>query len=214
MKRWARRELGQDLRRVGLSYREIAQLVPVSRGTLSGWCRDIVLCAEHRARLMELRPSVIAVRDKAQRRRAASLTRAAGIRDAARAEAAFLIGEPTWLAGVVAYWAEGAKTSRELLFSNSDPDLITLFVDWTRAWLAVDPQRLSAKLHLHSGQDEHERRQFWSRVSGIPVERFGKTFIKSEGTGHRKNRLWRGRCRCASRAAAGTSTVSWGGSTA
>jgi hypothetical protein len=192
LKRWARRELGQELRRLGLSYREIASLVSVSRSTLSGWCRDIELSADQRARLAQMRPSAIALREKAARRRASAVARHEAIRRAAREEVASLIREPLWLAGVVAYWSEGAKTSRELLFSNSDAGLIQLFIRWSRDWLGVTPDRFSAKLHLHSGQDETERRRYWSEVSAIPLTRFGKTFIKPEGTGHRKNVLWGG----------------------
>lgn len=42
LKRWAKKELGQDLRRLGLSYGEISAVIPVSKGTLSGWCRDLL----------------------------------------------------------------------------------------------------------------------------------------------------------------------------
>lgn len=59
-------------------------------------------------------------------------------------------------------------------------------------YLDVPLTRLTPRLHLHSGQDEHERREYWSRATGIPVPRFRKTYIKPEGTGHRKNRLYNG----------------------
>jgi transposase len=54
LKRWERRELAESLRRLGLSYREIGQIIPVSRGTLSAWCRDIQLSPEQEARLRAL----------------------------------------------------------------------------------------------------------------------------------------------------------------
>jgi hypothetical protein len=100
--------------------------------------------------------------------------------------------DPLWVAGVVAYWAEGAKTSNELLFSNSDPAMINLFIRWAIRSLDLDADRFTARLHLHSGQSEDERVRYWSDRTGISATRFGKTFIKSEGSGHRKNRLWAG----------------------
>ncbi|NNC91958.1 MAG: hypothetical protein HKN80_05660, partial [Acidimicrobiia bacterium] len=36
---WNRAELGRSLRRLGLSYGEIMNLIPVPKGTLAGWCR-------------------------------------------------------------------------------------------------------------------------------------------------------------------------------
>ncbi len=35
-------------------------------------------------------------------------------------------------------------------------------------------------------------RQFWSEVTGIPIENFGKTFIKPAGKGFKKNNLYYG----------------------
>src|SRR5438445_9122868 len=69
LKRWERRELGQDLRMLGLSYREIAEVVPVTRGTLSGWCRDVVLSSELQERLRKKRPAQAALIAAGARRR-------------------------------------------------------------------------------------------------------------------------------------------------
>ena len=43
---WERAELGRALRRLGWTYGEIRELVPVPKGTLAGWCREITLSAE------------------------------------------------------------------------------------------------------------------------------------------------------------------------
>jgi hypothetical protein len=97
---------------------------------------------------------------------------------------------PFWLAGVVAYWSEGAKRDHSVRFSNSDPGLVGLFLAWARTYLEHTGFR--AALHLHSGQEEAERITFWSSVTGLARTDFGKTYIKAEGTGHRKNRLYQG----------------------
>lgn len=41
--RWKRAELGRTLRRAGWTYGEIMDLLPVAKGTLAGWCKDIRL---------------------------------------------------------------------------------------------------------------------------------------------------------------------------
>lgn len=188
LKRWERKEIGQTLRRMGFSYREIAALIPVSKGTLSGWCRDIPLREERRGELLGKRGRR---REIGQRLRQRALDRAAGIQEAARTAAIDLVRDAFWVAGVVAYWAEGSK-GKELSFANSDPRLIRLFIEWAEQFFGVPRSAMTIKLHLHSGQDEKERRDYWSHVTGIPVENFGKTFIKPEGTGHRKNHLYNG----------------------
>ena len=46
LSRWERSELGKDLRRSGLSYGEIMELIPVKKSTLATWCRDVALTDE------------------------------------------------------------------------------------------------------------------------------------------------------------------------
>ena len=191
LKRWERREIGQTLRRLGLSYREIAAVIPVHKGTLSGWCATLELSDEQLRRLAANRP-VIADRHRlGVARRMTARKKRAEIRSAAELEAVMLMTDPRWVAGVVAYWAEGGK-GKELQFANSDPDMIRLFLGWAITYLDVRLEHITIKLHLHSGQDEAERIQYWSTATGIPFPRFQKTYIKPEGTGHRKNTLYAG----------------------
>lgn len=52
--------------------------------------------------------------------------------------------------------------------------------------------RFRAQLHLHSGQNESTLKEFWFGITGIPRAQFVKSFIKPEGSGHRKNTLYHG----------------------
>jgi hypothetical protein len=197
LKQWERREIGQELRRSGLTYREIASVIPVAKGTLSGWCRDLQLAPAQRARL-EAALSRADVQRRSTRRSVGSvlrdraLARAADVRERGHSEAAIHIHDPFWVAGVVAYWAEGAKRHKDLSFSNSDPALVQLFIAWVEKYLGISRADLTAKLHLHSGQDEGERKSYWFAATGIPMGNFRKTYIKPEGTEHRKNVLYNG----------------------
>jgi hypothetical protein len=188
LKRWERREIGQTLRRLGLSYTEIAAVIPVSKGTLSGWCRDVELRADHVARLASMRPQTTV----GPVLRARNAARVETIREAARTEALGLAADPFWVAGVSLYWAEGAKRHNDVAFANSDPEMVRIFIQWARLYLDLAQDRFTAKLHLHDGQSEKERKAFWSDVTGIPESDFRKTFIKPEGSGHRKNVLYNG----------------------
>jgi hypothetical protein len=191
LKQWERRELGEQLRLLGLSYREIGQVIPVSKGTLSKWCRDIELTEEQQARLELKRPALAVRRRLGAERRMRARSRRAASRSAAAAEAVKLLTDSFWVGGVVAYWAEGAK-SQHLRFANSDPAMIKLFIAWSREYLGLDADRFTVALHLHSGQDEAERKEYWSYVTELPLEQFRKSFIKPQGTGHRKNVLYNG----------------------
>jgi hypothetical protein len=114
----------------------------------------------------------------------------------AEAEAAVpeLIPDPRWLAGTVLYWAEGSKSNRSLEMTNSDPEVLRIFIAWARAYHRQDAS-FSMALHLHEGNDEPEARRHWRSELNLPEATFQKTFIKPKGTGHRKNHLAWGVCR-------------------
>jgi hypothetical protein len=176
---------------MGLSFKEIAAVIPVHKGTLSGWCADLVLTPDQLKRLSEKRPALatqsrIGAARRMQARRERALTRSN-----AHEEARCMLHDPRWVAGVIAYWCEGSK-SGELRFANSDPALVRVFRDWSVNYLGVTFDRFTLALHLHNGQDEAERKQFWSLALAVPLSQFRKTYIKPEGTGHRKNLLYAG----------------------
>ena len=56
MSRWERSELGKDLRRLGLSYGEITDLISVKKSTLATWCRDVRLTEDQSAAIKSRRP--------------------------------------------------------------------------------------------------------------------------------------------------------------
>jgi hypothetical protein len=193
LKRWERKELGQELRRLGFTYWEIRKIIPVPKGTLAGWCQDIPLTPAQLDRIRSLGGNRAAGRAKAgallhQR----NVDRVAAIRAAARAEAAGLFHDAFWVAGVVAYWGEGAKTTNEFKFTNSDPELVNFFVRWAMKYFQLHHDSFTVCIHFHAGQNEADLRKFWSEATGIPLENFRKGHMKAEGTGHRKKILYYG----------------------
>src|SRR6476660_8945481 len=80
LKRWERREVAQGLRSIGLSYSEIRSVIPVATGTLSQWCRDVMLDEGLRRRLAAKRPRLDSVRALGARRRAEALAKAESTR--------------------------------------------------------------------------------------------------------------------------------------
>ena len=198
MKRWEQKELVQSLRREGFSYHEIIQRIPFSlaRSTMSHWCKDIELTPKQLDRLDGLyregsyRGRLLGPKTT-QRRRAAEVEI---IQAKAHAEVADLQRNKLWLAGLMLYWAEGNKAHR-VGVSNSDARLIAFMMKWFREYCRLPEGKFRAYLHLHSGQDEQAMKAFWANVTGLPISQFGKSYVKKEGTGHRKNILYHGTMR-------------------
>ncbi len=195
MKHWEKKELVQNLRHQGLSYKEIRQRIPftISKSTISDWCKDIELTSQQKDRLDKLfRDGSYRGRLLGSKATQAKRTREIEeIKEKARLEISSLSKNEFKLAGLMLYWAEGAK-SRYIDITNSDPSLIRFMTDWLRIICKVPEKRFRASLHLHSGQNEKQIKAYWSKITNIPIHRFGKSYIKKEGSGYRKNRLYNG----------------------
>lgn len=188
--RWDRAELGRSLRRLGMSYGEIMELIPVPKGTLAGWCREIQLTDEQMAALKERRGPGAGPRDTQWKRR----LEVEQIQAEARTFALQNLSDAFWVAGTVLYWGEGSKTTRRLEIANSDPRTLRLFITWTRRY--IDPgASFAAALNLHRNNNERQARLAWQFELGLEPSDFTRSYIKPEGTGHRKNHLTHGVCR-------------------
>ncbi|MBT8165467.1 MAG: hypothetical protein KJP22_07915 [Acidimicrobiia bacterium] len=187
--RWDRAELGRSLRCLGLSYGEIMEIIPVPKGTLAGWCRDIRLSTDQIAAIKERCGPAVGPRDTQWRRR----LEVEAIRSDARVFALEHLTDAFWMAGTVLYWGEGAKTKRSFSVANSDASALRLFMHWTRRYVEEHPVFV-LKLNLHANNDEALARDFWRHSLGAEAAEFYRTFIKPDGTGHRKNHLPHGVC--------------------
>lgn len=190
LSRWERSELGRELRRLGLSYGEIMELIPVKKSTLATWCRDVTLTEEQILAIKERRAPEPGIPRNTNRKRKAEI---AELRSIACDLAQELVHDPLWVAGLVLYWAEGAKTRNHLSMANTDPRALRLFIRWVR-WFIDPGASFSIALHLHEGNDEDSARRYWREQTGLGRANFHKTYIKPKGTGHRKNHLKQGIC--------------------
>ena len=190
LSRWERAQLGRALRRLGWSYGEIIKVIPVPKGTLANWCREIDLVDDQKQAIIDRTGSRRGVPRDTQRKRRAETNR---IQEEAGKIARAHMDDPFWVAGTVMYWAEGNKVGRRLGLANSDPRALRLFVEWTRTYHSAEAEFV-LKLNLHEGNDEAGARSFWEKTLGLTGVEFHRTFIKPEGTGHRKNHLGQGVC--------------------
>lgn len=189
--RWERSELGKALRRLGLTYGEIREIIPVPKGTLSNWCRSVELSERQVEEIRARMPSQKGVPKDSQWKRRIEIQR---IREEATRFANEHRTDSLFVAGVVLYWAEGSKWRNDFAVANTDPAALRLFVSWVRVYLDRRAAfRLS--LHLHDGNNEGLAKSYWRSELGLPEAEFTKTYIKPRGTGHRKNRLPAGVCR-------------------
>lgn len=178
------------LRKRGLSYGEIKKDVNVAKSTLSLWLKSIPLTPEQRKRLYT--NSILNMARGAQSQRERRKREIQKILKESEKEIRLPLSFETYrLLGAGLYWAEGRKTSG-FGVTNSDPHFILFMVRWFERIFKISPRDLKAWLNIYPQQDDQELKQFWSQLTGIPFENFGKSFIKPANKGYKKNNLYYG----------------------
>lgn len=187
-KRWQLKEKARELRSQGFSYSEILNEIPVSKSTISLWCRDIPLSAEQLKRLGGLYDQQYRGAKANSLKRKTEVLK---IKSDAHKLISKLSSYELLLCGTMLYWAEGSKASATGI-TNSDPNMIRFMMVWFRDVLGINDKDFRVGLNIHSGQSEDEIRLFWSELTRIPLSQFHKTYIKPEGSGYKKNKLYYG----------------------
>ncbi|MDO8582589.1 MAG: hypothetical protein Q7R63_01160 [bacterium] len=187
----SKKERGIAMRIQGKSYGEIMKALEVSsKGTIAYWFRDIELSAEAKDLLkgkMELARQRNLIDFNIKRTQAIVQENTA-----IRLESAKHIGKLSkrelLLIGTALYWGEG--TTRELVrgyqrvgFSNSNPDMIKIFMRYAREILKVEEAHINVEVSIHPNIEEKDAEKFWSKITNIPFERvYIFTVVSPSGT--------------------------------
>lgn len=83
------------------------------------------------------------------------------------------------------YWGEGYKGSNNkpskiVDFTNSDPEMIRLFLFALRNLYKVDEKKFRVQLYCYSDQNLRSLIKFWSSLTSISAEQFIKPFVRSD----------------------------------
>lgn len=95
--------------------------------------------------------------------------------------------EKLQIAGIMLYWGEGTKSGNCVTLSNSNPEMIMIFLKFLRNVCGISENRIRALLHIYPDHNEKRLKNFWSRTTKIPECQFSKTFIhKKKGGTYKK----------------------------
>jgi AcrR family transcriptional regulator len=141
----------------GLPINEIARRLGVSKSSVSHWVRDIELTADQQRALRSMNPAynrqINGARSNAARAREARERAQESGRVRARR------GDSLHLAGCMLFLAEGSRSRNRVRFTNSDPDILRLFVTFLRTCFHVSDEqiRLTCNLSKHSKTKRQNR---------------------------------------------------------
>jgi predicted DNA-binding protein YlxM (UPF0122 family) len=161
----------------GLSLKEIAERLSVSKSSVSAWVRDIELTPEQHLRLSDSnrlygRQALAHAAWNAHHRERRQAAQAEG-RRLARA------GDPFHAAGCMLFWAEGSKSRNQMVFSNSDPNMVRFYVAFLRRYFQLEDEAITIRCYLYCDHTERqiEIENFWLETLDLPRDSLRKTML-------------------------------------
>jgi len=183
-----------ELRKQGLTYSEIQKFIPVTKGMLSFWLKDLILSDEEKDKLY----SRTSDRRSSGRSKSISTNRNKRLnREIVAFEDAKKLfvemqSDPKFLIGIALYWAEGAKKHNVFQFVNSDPDMVVFMFNWIQKYLKIDQIKIKCRLFIHKVSGYENIELFWAGKLGLQTSIFQQTIYKSTGYSVKKNPDYRG----------------------
>lgn len=162
----------------GVSIESLAKKFSVPRGTVYSWVKDVELSPEARrilsnnsvlgrevgrARMLEIRKHQ---QELLQDRSKELIENLKVDKKLAKVFCSLL------------FWAEGAKATNSLNFVNSDPIMIRAFLRFFRQGFEIDETKFRILVHIHAYHNDQQMKEYWSRVTNVPLSQFNESFQK------------------------------------
>ncbi len=184
-----------ELRKTGKSYNEIKKELGVPISTLSDW-----FCSQKWSNEISLN-----LRKKAQIGHILRIEKLNKIRGdnlhklyaEAEKEAVEdykkLRYHPLFIAGLMIYWGEGNKASRNRCgIANTEPQMIKVFINFLRNVCGISSEKIKAWILLYPDLNEKICKDYWIQNTGLKYSDFNKSIV-IQGR-HKTKRLSYGVC--------------------
>jgi hypothetical protein len=173
------------LRKKGLSYNDILKQVPVARSSLSLWLKDLPLTKNEKLVLRDrLDKNISRGRIKAASvLRSNRLQREKDLLPIAQAEFEKYACDPLFQLGIGLYWAEGAKSSGGVMFTNSDIEMVEVMLKWFENFTTYTRNSLRYRLYIHKPYAHENCEQQWADGLQVPRSAFTPTSYKPTSKG-------------------------------
>ena len=185
----------------GKSYREIREAFGVPKSTVSNWFGKTIkkpitrkAMLEHLARIRKLANIALKNKWEKKRKEEAQLLKVK-IEKEIKNYPLENIGFYKSLLAML-YWAEGTRCKRGsgVIFVNTDPDLMLLFITLLRKCYSIDENKFSIWLRVHYYHSIRKVKSFWSKLLNVPLNQFIKVSIKKRSKTKRFKKNFAGIC--------------------
>lgn len=183
------------LRIQGKTYKEIQDIIPnLSKSTLSGWLKNVKLNSSQKKKLEKNIEKIThnARLKSAWTRKEQRLEKIDKLFELAEKEYTILSKNSLFLLGLTLYWGEGNKKTQQFQFTNSDPHAIRAMMLWLTKIHKVPKEKIKIRLYTHRLYAHENCEDFWSKITGIPINKFQKTIYKQTIHKIKKNPGYKG----------------------
>ena len=172
------------LRREGYSYELIKQRLGVSKSTLCDWLKTVPF-KPNKETLERMDRGRIKSSKTASKRKFLRINECKRV---AKNELGILTKRDLMLLGIGLYIGEGSKNSDSFLqFTNSDPKVIKLAMCWLKKIFNINQDNFSMRIHTYPDNNIDQTLEFWSNLTKIPRNQFGKIYIDTRTNKITKN---------------------------
>ncbi len=184
------KEKAKKLRRQGYSYREISENLKVAKSTASLWTSNEPISESGKKRMNNL---IVVSQIKARK---ILLEKQEKYRKNLFSQCLVLNGKQEYskndfkLFLSLLYWAEGSKTEKRVCFTNSDPEMVGVYMRLLRASFDIKEEKISAVIHLHNYHNHQTMINFWSKITGIDKKRI--SIYNKEHSGKKRKNDYKG----------------------
>jgi len=174
------------LRTKGLSINEIAKQLHVAKSSVSTWVRHVIISPKQYNTLLQRSHTTEVIEKRRHSRLLNEETKRNIIISEAQKQITKISNKELWLMGVMLYWAEGGKTQRMVRFSNGDPEMIKIMMEFFRRVCRVPEPKFRGYIHIHPHLNIEMAEQHWSEIAKIPKNQFFKTYSKQNKSSKNK----------------------------
>ncbi|MDE1919317.1 MAG: hypothetical protein KGH56_01320 [Patescibacteria group bacterium] len=197
------RQRVEQLREKGKTFSEIKRLLQtdIPKSTLSYWCRDIPLPKSYHSKVQRLNKLNFAnarrISSKNRKERREIFFKDLDMKNEPLLSSFEKSEHARKISLIILYLAEGSKTDRgSLMFGNSDPAIVVMFVNLMRECYKVDERKFRCTVQCRADQDIGRLQKFWSKTTKIPLKQFYKARVDKRTLGRiSKKQEYKGVCR-------------------
>ncbi|MEP7166734.1 MAG: hypothetical protein ABI758_02000 [Candidatus Woesebacteria bacterium] len=168
----------EEKRLQGTSAVELAKLYAVPRGTVYYWVRNIILSDDAKRKLMNNTIEGRRLGRLTLKKRRDKENELIKVKANLSLKSLSVDISSIKIFCALLYWAQGAKKSSSMRFINSDPLMIHTFLTLLRKGFEINDSKFKVNVHIHHYHDDEKVKEYWSKITGIPLSQFNRSYRK------------------------------------